>query len=101
MENCIEVTISALGSEGQGIGKLPSGKACFAAGAFPGERCICRIESETSKYAVCEVLEVLEASPDRVTPFRPVSEVSGDFHLPRSLTMHSSDSRRCGSETAL
>ena len=77
MENCIEVTISALGSEGQGIGKLPSGKACFAAGAFPGERCICRIESETSKYAVCEVLEVLEASPDRVTAFRPVNEVSG------------------------
>ena len=77
MENCIEVTISALGSEGQGIGKLPSGKACFAAGAFPGERCICRIESETSKYAVCEVLEVLEASPDRITAFRPVNEVSG------------------------
>ena len=77
MENCIEVTISALGSEGQGIGKLPSGKACFAAGAFPGERCLCRIESETSKYAVCEVIEVLEASPDRITPFRPVDEVSG------------------------
>ena len=50
-----EVKITALGNEGQGIGSLPSGKVCFAAGAFPGEKCLCRVISETSKYAVCDV----------------------------------------------
>ena len=73
----IEVSITALGSEGQGIGCLPSGKTCFASGVFPGERCVCEISSETSKYALCDVLEVLEESPDRTAPYRPANEVSG------------------------
>lgn len=73
----IEVTITALGSEGQGIGSLPSGKTCFAAGAFPGEICLCRVASETSKYAVCDVVEVIKESPDRTAPFKPADEVSG------------------------
>ena len=72
-----EVTITASGSEGQGIGSLPSGKTCFAPGVFPGERCLCEIISETPKYAIAEVKEVIEASPDRTAPFRPSDEVSG------------------------
>lgn len=73
----IEVSITASGSEGQGIGSLPSGKTCFAAGVFPGEVCLCRIISETSKYAVCDVTEVIKESPDRIAPFRPADEVCG------------------------
>ncbi len=73
----IEIKINALGSEGQGIGTLPSGKTCFAAGVFPGERCLCEISSETSKYALCDVREVLEESPDRTAPFKPAETVSG------------------------
>ena len=73
----VEVTITALGSEGQGIGSLPSGKTCFVPGVFPGERCLCLISSETSKYAVCDATQVLEESPDRISPFRPADEVSG------------------------
>ena len=76
MEN-IEVTITAFGSEGQGIGSLPSGKTCFVPGMFPGEKCLCYILSETNKYAVCEATELLVSSPDRVSPFRPSDEVSG------------------------
>jgi len=73
----IQVKISALGSEGQGIGALPSGKTCFVPGVFPGEVCLCEIENETSKYAVCNALEVIEKSPDRISPFRPADEVCG------------------------
>ena len=73
----IEVTITASGSEGQGIGSLPSGKTCFVAGVFPGEVCLCRIENETSKYAVCDAVELTVQSPDRIAPFRPADEVSG------------------------
>jgi 23S rRNA (uracil1939-C5)-methyltransferase len=73
----IQVEITALGSEGQGIGALPSGKTCFVSGVFPGEVCLCELENETSKYAVCNAAELLTASPDRTAPFRPADEVCG------------------------
>lgn len=72
-----ELTITAVGSEGQGIGNLPSGKTCFVPGVFPGEVCTVQIESETSKYAVAGVIELIKASPDRISPFVPSDEVSG------------------------
>ena len=64
----LEVKRTASGSEGQGIGSLPSGKTCFVPGVFPGEVCLCELENETSKYAVCNAVEVIEASPDRTAP---------------------------------
>ncbi len=73
----IEVKITALGSEGQGIGSLPSGKTCFVSGVFPGEVCLCELENETSKYAVCNAVEVIKESRDRISAFRPADEVSG------------------------
>ena len=73
----IEVKITALGSEGQGIGNLPSGKTCFVSGVFPGEVCLCDKVSETNKYAVLDAVELIEKSPDRISAFRPADEVSG------------------------
>ncbi len=73
----IEITVTATGSEGQGIGSLPSGKICFVSGVFPGEKCICEVISETNKYAVCEAVGVIEESPERTAPFEPSDEVSG------------------------
>ena len=73
----IEVKITALGSEGQGIGSLPSGKICFVSGVFPGEVCLCEKVSETNKYAVLDAVELIEKSPDRISVFRPADEVSG------------------------
>ncbi len=72
-----ELTITAVGSEGQGIGALPSGKTCFVPGVFPGEVCEVRIESETSKYAVAEATKLVKESPDRTAPFIPADRVSG------------------------
>ena len=72
-----ELTITATGSEGQGIGVLPSGKTCFAPGVFPGEKCLIEVVSETNKYAVADVKELLVSSPDRTAGFRPADEVSG------------------------
>ena len=73
----IELTITAAGSEGQGIGTLPSGKTCFVPGVFPDEVCMAEIESETSKYAVAEVMGLIRESPDRISPLVPPDEVSG------------------------
>ena len=81
MEETFEVDIRALGNDGQGIGSLPSGKVCFVEGVFPGETCICRIISETSRFANCEALSVTKDSPSRVRPFEPVRGLSGGLPL--------------------
>ena len=38
---------------------------------------MCEMVSETNKYAVCDAVELIEKSPDRIAPFRPADEVSG------------------------
>ncbi len=44
----------------------------YVLGPVPGERARVRIESVKAKYAVGELVEVLERSPDRAEPFCPV-----------------------------
>lgn len=44
------------------------GKAVFVPYALPGERVEARVTDERKRYAVAEVVRVLEASPQRVTP---------------------------------
>ena len=81
MEELYDIDISDLGADGQGIGRLPSGKTVFIEGVFPGERCSCRITSQTSKYAVGEALDLLVASSDRTGNFVRVSGLSGSMPL--------------------
>lgn len=48
------------------MGRLPSGKACFVPYAIPGERVLVEITEERKRWARGRLVEVLEASPDRV-----------------------------------
>jgi 23S rRNA (uracil1939-C5)-methyltransferase len=57
---------------GQGLGRLETGKVCFVPRVIPGERVTARILRERKSYAEAELVEVLEASPDRVKPKCPV-----------------------------
>lgn len=75
------ITIRALGSEGQGIGSLASGKTVFAPGAFPDEECRVRITREGKRYCEAEVLEILKPSASRISPFIPQDKVSGGLPL--------------------
>ena len=81
LEEAFEVGIRALGTDGQGIGTLPSGKTCFVPGVFPGETCLCRNLSESSKYVTCEALSVIKESPSRVRAFEPVQGLAGGLPL--------------------
>jgi len=64
----IELTIAALGSEGQGIGRV-SGYAVFVPLALEGERVRAHVMKVTSGYAVAKLTEVLEPSAARCDPF--------------------------------
>ena len=53
---------------GECLGRLPDGRAIFAPFVLPGELADVEITENKERFARGRVLELLEASPDRVTP---------------------------------
>lgn len=53
---------------GEAVGRMADGKAVFVPLAIPGERVRVRVVDERARWARGELVEVLEASPDRVQP---------------------------------
>jgi predicted RNA-binding protein with TRAM domain len=66
----IRISIDGLGHDGRGVGRV-EGKAVFVAGALPGERVRARQTGRNRHFDEAETIEVLEASPQRVTPRCP------------------------------
>lgn len=71
-EDVVELTLDGLAHGGAAVGRLPDGRACFVAYAIPGERVRVRITDDRRRWARATLVEVLEASPDRVTPPCPL-----------------------------
>ena len=71
-----EAVIEGLSHEGRGICHH-NGKIVFVFAALPGERVRVQVNNSTKKYAEGSVLEVLEASPHRITPHCPHFGVCG------------------------
>jgi len=61
-----EAEISAMGAQGDGLGRAPDGQSVFAAFTLPGERV--RLEAKEGRF---ELLEVMQASADRIAPACP------------------------------
>jgi len=59
--------VTALSHDGRGIARV-RGKTVFIEDALPGEMVRYRILKKHSDYDEAQVTEVLEASPERVTP---------------------------------
>jgi 23S rRNA (uracil1939-C5)-methyltransferase len=59
-------TVVDLTHEGEGV--VRAGKAAFVSGALPGERVSFRRRGFHKSHDEAELVEILEASPDRVTP---------------------------------
>ena len=62
------VSITALSSEGKGISKLEDGFVLFVENTLPGDKAKVQILKKKSNYAECKLLELIEKSPDRITP---------------------------------
>ena len=62
--------VADLTHEGEGVVRASetSGKTVFVAGALPGERITFRRRSFHKSHDEAELLEIIDASPDRVTP---------------------------------
>ena len=61
----IELFITDISTQGEGIGKA-GGLAVFASGALPGDTVLAEITEDKGRFAKAKVLEILQASPDRV-----------------------------------
>ena len=64
----VELTFDDLLANGQGVGRS-GGLVVFVSGPLPGERARVRVVQVKANYAVGEVVDWLEQSPERVTPF--------------------------------
>jgi 23S rRNA (uracil1939-C5)-methyltransferase len=72
----LELTLDGIAQGGEGVGRWRE-RVVFAGGGLPQERVLVRLRERHEAYARGEVIEVLEASPDRVPPRLP-----GADHMP-------------------
>jgi 23S rRNA (uracil1939-C5)-methyltransferase len=56
---------------GESLGRLPDGRAVFVPYALPGEKVRIRLVESKRGYGRGELLEVLDAAPERITPRCP------------------------------
>jgi 23S rRNA (uracil1939-C5)-methyltransferase len=64
-----EVTLTTLTYGGEAMGRLPDdGRAVFVRFGLPGERVRVRLTEEKKGFARGEIVEILEASPQRIQP---------------------------------
>ncbi|MDK9716909.1 MAG: TRAM domain-containing protein [Trichlorobacter sp.] len=66
-----ELVIERLALGGNGVGRI-DGKVCFVPFSAPGDRLKVRVTREHRSYCEAELVDLLEASPQRVEPRCPV-----------------------------
>ncbi len=75
-----DVTVETLVFGGDALGRLPDGRAVFVPYALPGETVRLRIVEEKAHHARGALVEVLQASPQRITPRCAHFGVCGGCH---------------------
>lgn len=66
--------MTGVAAGGEAVGRLGDGRAVFVRGALPGERVRVTVTEERNRFARAELVEVLEAAPERVAP--PCAQVA-------------------------
>jgi len=64
----VTVSVAGVAAGGEGVGRLPDGRAVFVRGGLPGEEVLVGITQEKARFARAVAIEVLEASAGRVAP---------------------------------
>jgi 23S rRNA (uracil1939-C5)-methyltransferase len=76
----LELDFTDILANGQGVGRA-SGMVVFCFGPLPGERARVRVATVKQRYAVADLIALLEESPARVLPFCPVFGECGGCQL--------------------
>ena len=73
----MQIEITGIGSEFQGVGRAEDGRAAFIPGALPGETVEASIIKNADRFVECRLDNVLSASADRIAPHCPHFGVCG------------------------
>ena len=97
-----EVQIDSLVYGGNGMGRLSDGKAVFVPYTLPGEKALVRLVDEQPRYAVAELVQVLEPSGEREAPKCKHFGICGGcqyqhFSYPQQVACKKSHSHRTAS----
>ena len=68
MSDIYEVTLTTMAYGGDAMGRLPDSRAVFVPFGLPGERVRVRVMEDKRGFARGEIVEILQASPQRITP---------------------------------
>ncbi|WP_342548303.1 23S rRNA (uracil(1939)-C(5))-methyltransferase RlmD [Paenibacillus sp. FSL P2-0089] len=77
-----EVLLDIIGMthEGEGVGRV-EGFTLFVQGALPGEKVRARVLKTKKQYGYAKLLELVQASPDRIAPPCPIYDQCGGCQL--------------------
>ena len=75
-QNLLTAHITSLTHDGRGVAEV-NGKKIFIENALPGEEVALQITKNYKTYSFGQALEILTASPDRVTPKCPHFAICG------------------------
>lgn len=89
-----EITLHDMAHGGEAVGRLDDGRAVFVAGAIPGERVLVELVEEKKRHARARLVEVLEASPHRVTPPCPYVGACGGCQWQHIAIEHQRELKR-------
>jgi len=64
----LEVKITDLSAAGSGVAREPAGRVVFVPFTLPGDVALVRMKSISKRYALAEIIELREPSPDRTLP---------------------------------
>lgn len=74
----VDVAITGIAAGGDGVGRLPDGRAVFVRGAIPGDVVRARVDDDRARFAKASAVEILSAGPGRVdAPCPHVAEGCG------------------------
>ena len=73
----LELTVGAVAHGGFCVARAPDGRVVFVRHSLPGERVLAEVTEERAGYLRADVVTVLAASPDRVTPPCPWAGTCG------------------------
>jgi 23S rRNA (uracil1939-C5)-methyltransferase len=76
----LEITLNGMAYPGKAFGRDDGGRMVFVAFGLPGEKVLVKIEKSHKRWAEAQLLEILEPSPERISPKCPHYQECGGCH---------------------
>jgi len=67
----MQIEITGIGSEFQGVGRAEDGRVCFVPGALPGETVDVSAVKNADRFMECRLDRIIAPSPERIAPACP------------------------------